>query len=69
MRAMGRPGGSMVDIVVRVVEPSPDRVREAVEDLQRLPVAHRINAGRIPLVFAFSGDPVITGLRVTWTAT
>jgi putative ABC transport system substrate-binding protein len=57
-----------------VVEPNPDRVRAAIEELQKLPVAlivcqaaiapvaHRINAGRTPLVFAFSGDPVVAGM-------
>ena len=74
LRALGRSGASAVDVVVRVVEPNPERVRDVVEELQRLPVAlivcqaaigpvaHRINAGRIPLVFAFSGDPVIAGM-------
>ena len=74
MRALGYSGKSTIGIEVRVVEPNPDRVRAAVEELQKLPVAlivcqaaiapvaHRINAGRMPLVFAFSGDPVVAGM-------
>jgi len=74
MRALGHTGSNAVGIEVRVVEPDPERVRAAIEELQRLPVAlivcqaavapvaHRINAGRVPLVFAFSGDPVVAGM-------
>ena len=74
MRALGYSGKNAVGIEIRVVEPNPDRVRAAVEELQELPaalivcqaaiapVAHRFNAGRIPLVFAFSGDPVVAGM-------
>ncbi len=74
LRALGYSGPGAVNIEVRVVEPNPERVRAALEELQRLPVAlivcqaavgpvaHRINAGRLPLVFAFSGDPVIAGM-------
>ena len=74
MRALGYTGNSAIDIDLRVVEPNPDRVRTAIEDLQNRPVAlifcqaavapiaHRINAGRVPLVFAFSGDPVVAGM-------
>jgi len=74
MRALGYSGANAIGIEVRVVEPNPDRVRAAVEELQQLPVAlivcqaavapvaHRLNAGRIPLVFAFSGDPVVAGM-------
>lgn len=74
MRALGYSGRSAVGVDVRVVEPNPERVRAALEELQKLPVAlvvcqaavspvvHRINAGRIPLVFAFSGDPVVAGM-------
>jgi putative ABC transport system substrate-binding protein len=74
MRALGHAGGSEVGIEVRVVEPNPERVRAALEELQALPVAlvvaqaavapvaHRVNAGRLPIVFAFSGDPVVAGM-------
>jgi putative ABC transport system substrate-binding protein len=74
MRALGYSGKNAVGIEIRVVEPNPDRVRAVVEELQELPaalivcqaaiapVAHRFNAGRIPLVFAFSGDPVVAGM-------
>ena len=74
IQALGYSGSSAVGIEVRVVDPNPDRVRAAIEELQKLPVAlivcqaaiapvaHRINAGRVPLVFAFSGDPVVAGM-------
>ncbi|MEO8133902.1 MAG: ABC transporter substrate-binding protein [Betaproteobacteria bacterium] len=74
MHALGYVGRSAVSVELRVVEPNPDRVRTAVEDLQKMPVAlivcqagaapvvHRISAGRIPLVFAYSGDPVAAGM-------
>ena len=74
MRALGYSGKDAVGIEVRVVEPNTDLVRAAMEELQRLrvtlivaqaavgPVAHRANAGRVPLVFAFSGDPVVAGM-------
>ena len=74
MRALGYAGGSEVGIEVRVVEPNPERVRAAFEELRALPVAlivaqaaiapavHRVNAGRLPIVFAFSGDPVVAGM-------
>ena len=74
MQALGYAGNSAVDIDVRVVEPQPDRVRTAIEELQKrpvalifcqaavAPVAHRVSAGRVPLVFAFSGDPVVAGM-------
>ena len=39
MRALGYSGNNAVGIEVRVVEPNPDRVRMAVEELQRLPVS------------------------------
>ena len=74
MRSLGYAGRSAVGVEVRVVDANPDRVRAAVEELQKLgvapivcqaaiaPVVHRINAGRVPLVFAFSGDPVVAGM-------
>jgi len=74
MRDLGYSGKNAIGIEVRVVEASPDRVRAAIEQLQALgvalivcqaavgPVAHRINAGRVPLVIGFSGDPVVAGM-------
>jgi len=74
MRALGRTGRNAVGIEVRVVENKPERVKAAVDELIGLgvalivtqaavsPVAHRAAAGRIPLVFAFSGDPVVAGI-------
>jgi putative ABC transport system substrate-binding protein len=74
MRALGYVGRNEATVEVRVVEPDPERVRAAVEELQALPVAllvaqggavpvaHRSAARRLPLVFAFSGDPVVAGM-------
>jgi putative tryptophan/tyrosine transport system substrate-binding protein len=74
MRALGRTGRNVVGIEVRVVENNPDRVKAAIDELIALrvalivtqaaigPAAHRVVAGRIPLVFAFSGDPVVAGM-------
>ena len=74
MRELGYFGKGAVGVEVRVVDPNPERVRAAIEELQQLqvalivcqaaigPVAHRVNAGRVPLVFAFSGDPVVAGM-------
>ncbi len=74
MRALGYAGRNAASVEVRVVEANPDRVRVAVEELQQLPVAliicqagaapvvHRLNAGRTPLLFAFSGDPMVAGM-------
>jgi len=74
MRDLGYSGNNAIGIEVRVVEASPDRVRAAIAELQALgvalivcqaavgPVAHRINAGRVPLVIGFSGDPVVAGM-------
>jgi putative ABC transport system substrate-binding protein len=74
MRGLGYAGRNAANVEVRVVEPNPERVRAAVEDLQKqgvaliiaqaavAPLVHRINAGRVPLVFAFSGDPVVAGM-------
>jgi putative ABC transport system substrate-binding protein len=74
MRALGYVGARAVGVEVRVVEPTPDRVRAAIEELQALPVpltvcqagaapvAHRVNARRIPIIFAYSGDPVAAGM-------
>jgi putative ABC transport system substrate-binding protein len=78
MRALGYTGGNAIGVDVRVVEPKPERVRQAFDELQRsqvalivcqaavAPVVHRINAARVPLVFAFSGDPVVAGMAETF---
>jgi len=74
MRALGYVGARAVRVEVRVVEPNAERVRAAVEELQAMPVplivcqagaapvAHRVNARRVPVVFAYSGDPVVAGM-------
>jgi putative ABC transport system substrate-binding protein len=74
MRGLGYAGPRAVGVEVRVVEPAQDRVRAAVEELQALPVswivcqggaapfAHRVNARRVPIIFAYSGDPVVAGM-------
>lgn len=78
MRALGRTGRNAVAIEVRVVENKPDRVKAAIDEFIALgvalivtqaavgPVAHRIVAGRVPLVFAFSGDPVVAGMAASF---
>ncbi len=74
MREQGYTGVNEPRIEVRVVPPDAERVRAAVEELRALPVvliiaqagvgpiAHRVIAGRVPMVFAFSGDPVVGGM-------
>jgi putative ABC transport system substrate-binding protein len=74
MRALGYVDKRAVGVEVRVVEANPDRVRAAIEELRQLnvaliitqagaaPVVHRINAGLTPLLFAYSGDPVVAGM-------
>jgi putative ABC transport system substrate-binding protein len=74
MRTLGYVGARAVGVEVRVVEPNTDRVRAAIEELQALPVplivcqagaapvAHRVNARRVPVIFAYSGDPVAAGM-------
>ena len=74
MRALGYTGTRVVAIDVRVVENKPDRVKAAIDELLGLgvalivaqaavgPSAHRAVAGRVPFVFAFSGDPVVAGM-------
>ena len=74
MRALGRTGRNAVSIEVRVVENKPERLKAAIDELIGLgvvlivtqaaigPAAHRVVAGRTPLVFAFSGDPVVAGM-------
>ncbi len=74
MRALGYADKRAVGVEVRVVEANPDRVQAAIEDLRQLnvaliiiqagaaPVVHRLNTGRTPLLFAYSGDPVVAGM-------
>lgn len=74
MAALGYTGARELGIDVRVVENNSERVKAAVEELiaQRValiitqaavgPSANRQVAGRVPVVFAFSGDPVIAGM-------
>jgi putative ABC transport system substrate-binding protein len=74
LNALGYTGRSEVRIEVRVVEPSPESVKAAVDELIAMPVslivtqaavspvANRAVAGRVPVVFAFSGDPAIAGM-------
>ena len=74
LRGLGYVGARELRIDVRIAQRDPQSVRAAVDELMQLPVAlivAHINAaplvqaavaGRIPLVFAFSGDPVEAGL-------
>jgi putative ABC transport system substrate-binding protein len=74
MRALGYAGRNAVGVDVRVVANSPEKVKAVVDELVASgvalvvtqaavgPAAHRNMAGRIPLVFAFSGDPVVAGM-------
>lgn len=73
-RAQGYTGRNAMRVEVRVVEATPERVRAAVEELQAMPVAlivaqaavapvaYRASSGRVPILFAFSGDPAIAGM-------
>lgn len=74
MRSLGYAGRNAAVVEVRVVEPNAERVRATLDELQRLPVAliicqaaigpvaHKVNVGRVPLLIAFSGDPVVAGM-------
>jgi putative ABC transport system substrate-binding protein len=73
-RALGYAGRNALQVEVRVVAPTPEGVRAAIEELQAMPVAliiaqaavaplaYRLSNGRVPLLFAFSGDPAIAGM-------
>ena len=74
LRALGYAGATEQRIEVRITQRDAASVRAAIDALLRLPVAlivatgpaaplvHGAAAGRIPVVFAFSGDPVEAGL-------
>lgn len=74
LRALGYSGTTEQRIEVRIAQRDAASVRAAIDELLRLPVAlivatgpaaplvHGAAAGRIPVVFAFSGDPVEAGL-------
>ena len=74
LRGLGYVGAREPRIDLRVAERDPQSVRAAVDELLQLPVAlivaqvtaaplvHRAAVGRVPVVFAFSGDPVEAGL-------
>lgn len=74
LRALGYVAGREAVVELRVVQRDPQAVRSAVEELMRLavalvvgqgpaaPLVHRTVAGRMAMVFAFSGDPVEAGL-------
>jgi putative ABC transport system substrate-binding protein len=71
---LGYAGSRTVGIEVRIVEARPESVKAAVDELSRIgvalivaqaavgPAVHRAAAGGIPVVFAFSGDPVVAGM-------
>ncbi|MFO1415315.1 MAG: ABC transporter substrate-binding protein [Burkholderiales bacterium] len=73
-RALGYTGRNALRVDVRVVEPTETAVRAAVQALESVPVAAivtqaaasplaiRVASGRVPMLFAFSGDPVIAGM-------
>ena len=78
LHALGYAGRNEVGIELRIVAPQAARVQAALDELAALPVAlivaqaavaplaHRQNAGRVPLVFAFSGDPVVAGMAASF---
>ncbi len=74
LHALGYSGATELRIEVRIAQRDPASVRAVIDELLRIPVAmivatgpaaplvHGAAAGRIPVVFAFSGDPVEAGL-------
>jgi putative tryptophan/tyrosine transport system substrate-binding protein len=74
LRELGYVGARELRMELRIPQRDPQSVRAAVDELLQLPVAlivahinaaplvQRAAAGRVPLVFAFSGDPVEAGL-------
>ena len=72
--ALGYSGARAPRIELRIAQRDAASVRAAVDELLRLqvamvvatgpavPLVHRAAAGRIPVLFAFSGDPVEAGL-------
>jgi putative ABC transport system substrate-binding protein len=78
LRELGYVGPRELRIDVRIAQRDPQTVRAAVDELLQLPVAlivahvnaaplvQRAVAGRVPIVFAFSGDPVEAGLVASY---
>ena len=74
LEALGYSGARAPRIELRIAQRDAASARAVIDELLRLPVAmvvatgpaaplvHRAAAGRIPVVFAFSGDPVEAGL-------
>lgn len=75
---LGYAGRNAIAVDVRVVAPTEARVRAAVEALEAIPVAaivaqaavaplvYRLSSGRVPVLFAFSGDPAVAGMVETF---
>lgn len=78
LRELGHVGPRELRIDVRIAQRDLPSVRAAVDELLQLPVAlivahinaaplvQRAVAGRVPIVFAFSGDPVEAGLVASY---
>jgi len=78
LRELGYVGPRELRIELRIAQRDPNSVRAAVDELLQLPVAlivahinaaplvQRAVAGRVPIVFAFSGDPVEAGLVTSY---
>ena len=78
LRELGYVGPRELRIDVRIAQRDAPSVRAAVDELLQLPVAlivahinaaplvQRAVAGRAPIVFAFSGDPVEAGLVASY---
>ena len=74
LRALGYVGAREARIELRIAQRDAQSARAVVDELLQMPVAlilahinaaplvHRAAAGRVPVVFAFSGDPVEAGL-------